>query len=283
MNNLSESNGVIRRSVLITRSGDERPVICLPPDQTSIGSSAFEGRGNILSAELAVEEIGSLAFQRCSSLERLVLHEGLRRIGKCAFRNCRDLEEVLIPGSVERIGDEAFRYCEKLRRIEIRSPRTVIDWEAFGRCAPDALMIVPKGSPAESYAFEYKIKYVYPDGSEPPKELDIRVSPDGTVLENCFLRTVYIRDVNNGNGGGIDFYERYVRSRRFPASDAVFEGRKLVGVNAEGHFFRFDDPATHRHYVQLELGTGSGSEIDESITYKFVIGDPTPDTEERWG
>ena len=53
-------------------------------------------------------EIAPNAYSPSSSVESVVLPEGLRRIGKRAFSRCRALRHVLFPESLESIDDEAF-------------------------------------------------------------------------------------------------------------------------------------------------------------------------------
>ncbi len=53
-------------------------------------------------------EIAPNAYSPNSSVESVILPEGLRRIGRRAFCKCRTLKHVTFPESLESIGDEAF-------------------------------------------------------------------------------------------------------------------------------------------------------------------------------
>lgn len=60
-----------------------------------------------------VKEIADSAFSS-SSLENVVIPEGVTVIGEKAFLGCRDLERVTIPSSIVRIGHNAFFNCRSL-------------------------------------------------------------------------------------------------------------------------------------------------------------------------
>lgn len=57
--------------------------------------------GNVLS-------VGACAFQKCTSLEELVLSEGIETIDKYAFSGCTALERVTIPASVKTMDMAVF-------------------------------------------------------------------------------------------------------------------------------------------------------------------------------
>jgi hypothetical protein len=50
----------------------------------------------------------AMSFKDCSSLNTIVLHEGVEEIGNSAFENCVNLQELTIPASVKRIGNAIF-------------------------------------------------------------------------------------------------------------------------------------------------------------------------------
>ena len=67
-----------------------------------------------------VTQIGNYAFWNCSSLESVVIPEGVTEIGRYAFWNCSSLESVVIPEGVTEIGEEAFWNCSALTEVEFR-------------------------------------------------------------------------------------------------------------------------------------------------------------------
>ena len=75
------------------------------------------------------------AFEGCTKLSDVTLHEGLEDIRDFAFTNCPSLKKIYIPESVYRISTQAF----DKERITIRGK---------------------KGSHAEQYAQERNIPFI---------------------------------------------------------------------------------------------------------------------------
>ena len=96
--------------------------IAIPATVEVIGQGAFNGCTNLKSvtmygqaqsararrAVVAGNTIGDNAFAHCSSLEKVVLPQGLVSIGKQAFYGCSNLTELDIPDTVTEIGMFAF-------------------------------------------------------------------------------------------------------------------------------------------------------------------------------
>ncbi len=64
-------------------------------------------------------EIFKAEFFHITSLEKIIIPEGIKRIDAGAFGLCKSLEYVFIPASVEVIEEDAFRGCNKLNSVEI--------------------------------------------------------------------------------------------------------------------------------------------------------------------
>ena len=79
-------------------------------------------------------------------------------IGDSAFSGCSSLESIDIPDSVTTIGGGAFSRCSSLESIDLPDSVTTIGDEAFDGC-PSLTIRAPKGSFAEEYAKEKKIKF----------------------------------------------------------------------------------------------------------------------------
>ena len=71
-----------------------------------------------------IERIPDKAFNECTALVEVVLHNGIETIGAWAFNGCKSLLCIIIPASVTTIYWYAFAGCTGLRRIII--PPTVI-------------------------------------------------------------------------------------------------------------------------------------------------------------
>jgi hypothetical protein len=74
----------------------------LPNSITEIGNSTFGGCSNLSSVGIppSVQTIAWCAFQRCSSLSNVVLHEGLAKIDAYAFSNTA-IATITLPKSAQ--------------------------------------------------------------------------------------------------------------------------------------------------------------------------------------
>ena len=63
----------------------------------------------------SVKEIGTSAFEGCTSLRLVEMGEGVAHIGDWAFANCRRLEEITVGSEVAYIGEFAFFGCLRLK------------------------------------------------------------------------------------------------------------------------------------------------------------------------
>lgn len=80
-----------------------------------------------------------------SSIEHVLLPEGLTTIGKGAFGSS-GIVEIVIPASVESIGENAFSLCSKLKKItfEPRDKDLNIASGAFALCTSLSEVIIDK-------------------------------------------------------------------------------------------------------------------------------------------
>lgn len=72
---------------------------------------------------------------RYSSVNTVIIPEGVTSIGNSAFYNCGNLTHITIPDSVTSIGTLAFAYCSNLTDIELPDNITSIDYGAFEHCS----------------------------------------------------------------------------------------------------------------------------------------------------
>ena len=84
--------------------------------------------------EEGVTSIGDGAFSFCSSLASITIPEGVTDIGEYAFGWCRSLMSVVISNNVTSIGNYAFIGCTSLVTITIPKSVTSIGEEAFADC-----------------------------------------------------------------------------------------------------------------------------------------------------
>lgn len=176
---------------------------CLALESVSFGGnadireSAFDGcikletvRFKNISAEASV---GKRAFRNCFALEFIDLPSKTRKLSEFAFGNCISLTSLTVPEKTT-VSDKAvgFMYDEKNKTYfaangstsayiiynELRSGKAA-EWYAPKKGKP-VIMLVKKGSPAEKYAVNSEIAYLYYIISEPPR-VSARVSADGSI------------------------------------------------------------------------------------------------------
>ena len=113
---LVSSNGNL---LLVDSTGTLR----LPETVTSIGVGAFanvEGLKTIIIPG-TVKTIKARAFAYNTTLETVIMEEGVEYIGWGAFRECPNLQTVQMPNSVNTMESQAFYYDTKLANINISS------------------------------------------------------------------------------------------------------------------------------------------------------------------
>ena len=95
--------------------------------------------------EEGVMNIGSHAFDSCSSLVSIDLPDGLTSIGRSAFFGCSSLASISIPDNVPSIGIYAFYDCRSLISIDLPIGLTSIGYGAFVSCSSLVSIDVPDG------------------------------------------------------------------------------------------------------------------------------------------
>ena len=126
----------------LTETGKKLSVIDIPSEIggvviTSIGSSAFEDCSGLTSVIIhdSVTSIGDWAFHGCSGLTSITMPDSVTSIGNGTFYKCSGLTSITIPDSVTSIGSSAFYGCSSLTSITIPDSVTSIgDW-AFEDCS----------------------------------------------------------------------------------------------------------------------------------------------------
>ena len=78
-----------------------------------------------------------------SSINTIVIKEGVTSIGNSAFEECYNLTSVELPGTMTSIGDAAFYYCNSLPSIEFPNSVTSIGYDAFWYCLSFTSIEIP--------------------------------------------------------------------------------------------------------------------------------------------
>ncbi len=125
-----------------------------------IADSSFKNSQRLteLVIEATLDEIGYLAFYNCSKLKRIEFNAPVKVISRSAFNRCSALESIVIPDGCKKICTYAFRSCVSLCRVFIPESVTIIEPDAFIE-SPNIVIHCKKGSAAERFALENKIKH----------------------------------------------------------------------------------------------------------------------------
>ena len=83
---------------------------------------------------VSVENIGSYAFEHCTSLQSVTIGNEVKSIGIRAFYNCAGLQSIIIPDSVTDIGKYAFEICTGLQSVTLGHGVKSIGICAFRDC-----------------------------------------------------------------------------------------------------------------------------------------------------
>lgn len=107
----------------------------VPGTVSKIGYGAFNCAVKLVSIDLGTAaDIENFAFHGCTSLQNIVLPEGLIRVGDNVFNTCSALTDIDIPASVTQIGSGAFYGCSSLGYISLGSSVASVGENAFEGC-----------------------------------------------------------------------------------------------------------------------------------------------------
>jgi len=109
-----------------------------------------------------VTGIGYEAFCNCRSLTSIELPAGLTSIWGDAFSGCSSLTSIELPAGLTSIEFGAFSGCSSLTEIKLPASITSIEYDSFDNCV-GLVLLVYKGSYAETYAKKYGLNYKYID------------------------------------------------------------------------------------------------------------------------
>ncbi len=119
--------------------------IILPASIRLISPMAFSDLTTLEEIVIAdgVEHIDNAAFMRCKNLRRVIIPPSVKRIGAGAFMECPQLQEIVLPPQLQAIEDELFSGCAALPAVQIPETVTKIGAGAFAGCASIHTLVLP--------------------------------------------------------------------------------------------------------------------------------------------
>lgn len=90
-----------------------------------------------------VDAIGYEAFKNCTSLETVVIQEGVTTICGSAFEGCSNLKSITMPKGMTRIDSNVFFGCSSLNEVSIPDGVTEIGSSTFVNCTNLQKVILP--------------------------------------------------------------------------------------------------------------------------------------------
>ena len=117
---------------------------------TSIGNSAFEWWGSVLSSVTipdSVTSIGHNAFSHCTNLPNITIPNSVISIDYYAFVDCSGLTSVAMGSGVTSISNYAFESCSGLTSIvSLATTAPTIQNDTFKNVKTNGTLTVPSGS-----------------------------------------------------------------------------------------------------------------------------------------
>ena len=191
-------------------------------------------------------EIGTEAFQYCSSLKEITLPDSVIKIRDGAFSYCKSLTSITIPDSVTEIGTEAFRYCLSLKEITLSNSITKIAERAFYNCSLTSITIPYNVTKISKEAFydcqsltSVKIPYVIKIDS-------LAFSSSSKIQELPYIEVILDEDILKQLGYTLEYQK-------------MLFIKKLISLKKDGNdVTNFDIPATYKYngeyYKIIEIG-----------------------------
>ena len=158
----------------------------IPDGVTEIGSGAFEHCSSLVSITIpnSVTKIGGGVFEGCSSLTSIIMPESVTLFGG-GFSGCSSLTSITIPNGVSDIAPYTFQNCSSLTSVTIPNSVTMIAKYAFEGCSSLPEVTIPENVTSiaqDAFRGCSSLKTVYCKPLVPPRAYS-RIFDQCTSLE----------------------------------------------------------------------------------------------------
>jgi len=103
-------------------------------ESATIPSSSYNGYPESLKTLTLTKSVPQSSLQGVTTIENIILSEGVTQIPNTAFKGCTGLKNIVISDSIESIGESAFEGCTALQNITITNGVVTIGNNAFKDC-----------------------------------------------------------------------------------------------------------------------------------------------------
>ena len=126
------------------------------------------------------------AFFNGDSITSVRIPDSVTHIGYCAFYSCNWITELTLPERLEVIADQAFMSASGIKKVTFKGGLASMEELSFYQCYALKEMHGPKGAPAETFAKEQGITYVYTDAPMTDS------SPNSDVIAFCTVIAILL-------------------------------------------------------------------------------------------
>lgn len=186
----------IRNNVLV--KVDNEDIIdgkfVVPSFVTEIGKNCFSNCTTSLEELImhdGVETIDEYAFNSCVMLNKIKFSKNLKSIYQYAFANCHSIKEIILPENLTTLANGVFDNCINLKSVKLPKDLTVIESFLFNQCINLKNIIIPnKVLKIENSAFSSCVSI---------EEIDL---PSSVRIINkyAFSQCTALKKINMGNG-----------------------------------------------------------------------------------
>ena len=169
----------------------ENIAVVIPGEYSGLQKVTIPGSVTLEGTTYPVKAVGTRAFNNCTSLDSLIIEEGVETIGNSAFEACYNLRYLVLPEGLKTIGSRAFVemgswWSSAKSKLVLPSTLTSIGEEAFSYARSLSLVVSKLSSP---FAIN---KNVFCNGWHYEDETQIFEKSDATLYVPDGTKSTYL-------------------------------------------------------------------------------------------